>query len=151
MTTDAATTDAATTVIEQRSISATGAQRLIALAAERATAIGVPMSIAVVDQAGLLKAFLRMDGCPVLPLEIAVNKAYSGAAFQMPTDAWHGVIKDDEPLRLGIVHTPRLTTFGGGFPIMVDGVCVGGIGVSGGHYSQDMECARHALAGLTTP
>ena len=54
-------------------------------------------------------------------------------------------VKDDGPLALSIVHTPRLTTFGGGFPIIVDGQVVGGIGVSGGHYSEDMECARSAL------
>nr|WP_308113420.1 heme-binding protein [Alicyclobacillus tolerans] len=47
-----------------------------------------------------------------------------------------------------IVHTPRLTAFGGGFPIKIDGVLVGGIGVSGGHYTQDMMCAQAGLAVL---
>jgi uncharacterized protein GlcG (DUF336 family) len=49
------------------------------------------------------------------------------------------------------VHTERLVTFGGGFPIVVDGEVVGAIGVSGGHYTDDMAVADAALssAGLT--
>jgi uncharacterized protein GlcG (DUF336 family) len=44
------------------------------------------------------------------------------------------------------VHTPRLVVFGGGYPVIVDGAVVGAIGVSGGHYSQDMDVAKAALA-----
>ncbi len=43
----------------------------------------------------------------------------------------------------GIVKTDRLIVFGGGFPIMADGRIIGGIGVSGGHYTHDMEVAAH--------
>ena len=48
----------------------------------------------------------------------------------------------------GIVHTPRLVVFGGGYPIKVDGQVVGGIGVSGGHYSEDQQVAETALKAL---
>ncbi|WP_439397575.1 heme-binding protein [Bradyrhizobium sp. PMVTL-01] len=58
------------------------------------------------------------------------------------------LIKDDASLLHGIVHTPRLVVFGGGFPIVENGVVIGAIGLSGGHYSQDMECARAALAAI---
>ena len=69
----------------------------------------------------------------------------------IPTRKWHESIKDDAPLIQGIVHTPRFIIFGGGFPIIEDGQVVGGIGVSGGNYSQDMECARAALSAIGSP
>jgi uncharacterized protein GlcG (DUF336 family) len=48
----------------------------------------------------------------------------------------------------GIVHTPRLVVFGGGYPITEGDQVIGGIGVSGGHYDQDMAVAEAALAAL---
>jgi uncharacterized protein GlcG (DUF336 family) len=106
------------------------------------------MCIAVSDESGDLKAFHRMDGAPKLSIEIAQNKAFTAASFSMATHAWFDFIKDDPPLLHGITHTPRLVVFGGGFPIKLKGEIVGAIGVSGGHYSQDMECARAALAAI---
>ena len=44
--------------------------------------------------------------------------------------------------------TPRLTIFGGGYPVMEDGQMIGAIGISGGHYADDMEVARHALESI---
>ena len=61
---------------------------------------------------------------------------------------WHDFIKEDPPLLHGIVHTPRLVVFGGGYPVEIDGSVAGAIGISGGHYSQDMEIAEAALAAL---
>ncbi len=86
-----------------------------------------------------------MDGAPLLSVEIAQNKANTAAAFGISTDAWHEFIKEDEPLRHGIVHTDRLVIFGGGYPITVEGDLIGGIGASGGHYSHDMQVAGGAL------
>jgi uncharacterized protein GlcG (DUF336 family) len=130
----------------QRSVSLGTARALVEAATERAAANGKAMVIAVVDQSGVLKAFSRMDGAPLLAVQIAQDKAYSAAAFGLPTDQWYDFIKNDGPLLHGIVHTPRLTVFGGGFPITDDGVVVGGIGVSGGHYTDDMDVAKAALA-----
>jgi uncharacterized protein GlcG (DUF336 family) len=65
----------------------------------------------------------------------------------MPTDAWHDFIKDDAPLAAGAVGgIDRLVIFGGGYPIKADETVVGAIGVSGGHYTQDMEVAQAGLA-----
>jgi uncharacterized protein GlcG (DUF336 family) len=91
-----------------------------------------------------------MDGAPLLSVQISQDKAYSAVAFGMPTDQWHEFIKDDEPLKIGIPHTARLVVFGGGYPIVVDGELIGGIGTSGGHYNDDMAVAQGALraAGL---
>jgi uncharacterized protein GlcG (DUF336 family) len=117
-------------------------------AADKARAMGVPMVIAVVDESGVLKAFTRMDGAPLLSVDLAKDKAYTSAAYGLPTHVWFEFIKDDAPLLHGIVKTPRLIVFGGGYPIEIDGAVVGAVGVSGGHYKQDMEVAEAGLAAL---
>lgn len=134
--------------ISKSSITAEAAQAMIAAAEAKAGEIGVPMVIAIVDESGVLKAFCRMDGAPMLSVDIAQDKAYTAAAFGISTDTWHNFIKDDPPLLHGIVKTPRLIVFGGGYPLQVDGQNVGGIGVSGGHYEQDMVVAQAGLAAL---
>ena len=135
-------------VLTKASISNETAQALIAAAEAKASAIQVPMVIAIVDESGVLKAFSRMDGAALLSVGIAQDKAYTAVSFGIPTHAWHDFIKDDPPLLHGIVHTPRLVVFGGGYPIQHEGAVVGGIGVSGGHYHQDMQVAEAALATL---
>ncbi|MFM8499194.1 MAG: GlcG/HbpS family heme-binding protein [Chakrabartia sp.] len=134
--------------LPRKSISAKAAQLLLDAAHAKAAEIGKPMVIAVTDDAGVLKAFRRMDGAPQLSVDIAINKAYTSIAFGMATHEWHEFIKDDDPLRLGIVKTDRLIVFGGGFPVLGDGEVIGGIGVSGGHYTEDMDVARAALDAL---
>jgi uncharacterized protein GlcG (DUF336 family) len=122
--------------------------RIVDAAVTKAEEVGQRSVVAVVDVAGELKAYCRMDGAPLLSVSIAQNKAYTSAAFGMPTHQWHDFIKDDHPLLHGIVHTPRLVVFGGGYPIVVDGAVVGAIGISGGHYSDDMAVAEGALAAV---
>ncbi len=132
----------------KHSIDTATAERAIAAAVEKARELQLAMSVAVMDEAGDLKAFHRMEGAGKLTIEIAQNKAYTSASFRMPTHSWWDLIKDDGPLLHGITHTPRLVVFGGGFPIMEDGLLIGAIGLSGGHYSQDMECGRAALEAI---
>ena len=131
------------------SITQEASDRLIEAAAAKAQAIGVPMVIAIVDESGILKAFRRMDGAAQLSVDIAINKAYTAISFGMPTHAWYDFIKNDPPLLHGIVHTPRLVVFGGGYPVQEDGQTIGGIGVSGGHYEQDMQVAEAGLVALS--
>ena len=135
-------------VLTKASISNETAQALIVAAEAKAVEIGVPMVIAIVDESGVLKAFSRMDGAALLSVGIAQDKAYTAVSFGIPTHGWHDFIKDDQPLLHGIVHTPRLVVFGGGYPVQHDGQVIGGIGVSGGHYHQDMQVAEAALATL---
>jgi uncharacterized protein GlcG (DUF336 family) len=135
-------------VLVKKSIDLATAQRAVAAAAQKATELGLKMCIAVSDESGDLKAFERMDGAPKLSIEIAENKAFTAASYSMPTHIWYEFIKDDPPLLHGITHTPRLVIYGGGFPIVLEGEVVGAIGISGGHYKQDMECARAALAAI---
>ena len=134
--------------ITKASISQEAADLLLNAAKTAAEEIGVPMVIAVCDEAGVLKAFRRMDGAALLSVGIAQDKAFTAVSFNMPTHGWFDFIKNDPPLLHGIVNTPRLIVFGGGYPVTIGGQMVGGIGVSGGHYSQDMKVAEAALAAL---
>jgi uncharacterized protein GlcG (DUF336 family) len=136
------------TTVVRRSVSSAAAKRVIEAAEAKSREMGAAMVIAVVDESGTLKAFSQMDGAPLLSVDIAKDKAYTAVAFGIPTHQWFDFIKDDPPLMHGITKTPRLIVFGGGFPITEDGQVVGGIGVSGGHYSQDMEVAEAGLAAL---
>jgi uncharacterized protein GlcG (DUF336 family) len=112
----------------------------------KANELGVPMIIAIVDESGKLKAFSRMDGTPLLSLDLAIDKAWSGASFPVPTHSWYDIIKDDAALFISVPLIKGLTTSGGGYPLIINGVTVGGIGVSGGTVQQDMECAEAGLA-----
>lgn len=137
---------------EKRSISGQAAQRVIAAAAVKAGEIGVPMCIAVCDESGVLKAFLRMDGAAQISVEVAQDKAYTAIGFGMPTDQWYEFLKSDGlqgPLGVGAVGAiKRLIVFGGGYPLKEGDAVIGGLGVSGGHYDQDMEVAQAGLAAL---
>ncbi|WP_342643075.1 GlcG/HbpS family heme-binding protein [Rhodoligotrophos ferricapiens] len=131
--------------IVKRSIDHKTAEKAIAAAAAKAEELKLKISIAITDDDGELKAFRRMDGAPKLTVEIAQNKAYTSAAYGLATHVWFDFIKNDPPLLHGITHTPRLVVFGGGYPIKENGEVIGAIGISGGHYSQDMQCAQAAL------
>ena len=135
-------------VLVKKSIDIATAQRAVAAAAKKASELGLKMCIAVSDESGDLKAFGRMDGAPKLSIQIAEDKAFTAASYGLPTHVWYDFIKDDPPLLHGITHTPRLIVYGGGFPIVLEGEVVGAIGISGGHYKQDMECARAALQAI---
>ncbi|MBF5028778.1 MULTISPECIES: heme-binding protein [unclassified Micromonospora] len=128
------------------SVTIGAAQRILAAAIAKAEQMTLPCVIAVVDESGVLKAFARMDGAALLSVQVAQDKAYTAAGFGMPTDGWYDFIKDDAPLATGATTgIDRLVVFGGGYPITADGAVIGGIGVSGGHYTQDMEVARAGL------
>jgi uncharacterized protein GlcG (DUF336 family) len=137
--------------IIKRSIDAALAQRLIDAAIEAARAGGKPMCIAIMNEAGHLKAYHAMDGAPFVSEEIAINKAWTVASFGIPTHAWWDFIKEDGPLLHGVVQTPRVVVYGGGYPVMEEGQMIGAIGVSGGHYTDDMAVARGALEALGLP
>lgn len=131
---------------DKKSLTAEMANAMIRKAVAKAEEMGHAFAIAVVDESGVLKAFTRMDGSPLLANQVAQDKAYTAIGFGIATDQWHDFIKDDAPLANGAVGgIDRLIVFGGGYPIQIDGATVGGIGVSGGHYSQDMDVAKAGL------
>jgi uncharacterized protein GlcG (DUF336 family) len=132
---------------ERSSVTAELARAMIDAAERKAAEMGHPFVVAVVDESGILKAFSRMDGAALLSVQIAQDKAYTAAGFGLSTDGWHDFVKNDPPLAMGAAPgIDRLVVFGGGYPIKIGDAIVGAIGVSGGHYTQDMEVAQ---AGLT--
>ncbi len=134
---------------DRPSVSTELARTMIEAAEKKAAEMGHPFVIAIVDESGVLKAFSRMDGAALLSVQIAQDKAYTAIGFGMATDAWHEFVKDDPPLAMGAATgIDRLIVFGGGYPITIGGAVVGGIGVSGGHYSQDMEVAQAGLSAV---
>jgi uncharacterized protein GlcG (DUF336 family) len=125
------------------------AQEIVNRAVAQAVEDGGAFVVSVVDESGVQKAFARMDGAPLLSVQVAQDKAYTAAGFGLPTDGWFDFIKEDEPLRVGApTGIDRLVVFGGGYPITIDGAVIGGVGVSGGHYTQDMTVAQAGLRAL---
>lgn len=136
-------------VFSKASITTAAAHEIVTAAERKATEIDVPMVIAVCDESGVLKAFSRMDGAALLSVQIAQDKAYTAVGFGMSTHEWYDFIKDDAPLSAGApTGVDRLIVFGGGYPLKVNGQVVGGLGVSGGHWRQDMKVAEAGLAVL---
>src|ERR1700692_2757876 len=133
-------------VVKKHSISSELAQKMVDEAVAKARELGVTENVAILDDGGNLKAFSRMDGAPILSVEIAQNKAYT-ALFGVSTQDFFNFIQGDPSLLAGIPTLPRIAAYGGGFPIKVDGEIVGAIGVSGAPAVQnDIDCARAALA-----
>jgi uncharacterized protein GlcG (DUF336 family) len=123
-----------------------GAAALVQAALKASEAEGVTMAVAVTDAAGQLKAFASMDDTPFLANEVAIDKAWTAAAFRLPTDTWAKIIADPDVAQLA--HRPRLVAVGGGYPIVSDGHVIGGLGLSGGTAEQDARAAKTALHNL---
>jgi uncharacterized protein GlcG (DUF336 family) len=137
-----------TDLIAASTIGLDAANRIVAAAVKQAACLGVAVCVAVADRAGHLLAYGRMDGAPLLSGQIAQDKAYTVAAFGLPTHEWYDLIKDEPPLLHGIVKTDRLVVFGGGVPVEVAGELVGTVGVSGGSAEQDRIIATAGAAAL---
>ena len=88
-------------VIQKNSISAELAQKMVDAALAKANAFGVPVNVAILDDGGNLKAFNRMDGAPILSIEIAQNKAYT-TPFGLPTRDFFNFIQGNPSLLAGI-------------------------------------------------
>ena len=102
---------------------------------------GWKMSIAIVDPAGQLVHFQKMDNSGGATGPIAIEKAKSSALFRRPTKFFQDGIAAGNMFWLGM---PGAVPVGGGFPLVADGKVVGGIGVSGGTGAQDEAVARAA-------
>ena len=127
---------------QKLSISLAAALEAIGAARERAEEMAMTATIAIVDEAGTLKAVVRMDGAPLISLDVAIDKAYTAASALLPTDEMYNSLKLDPAVHEGVSNRPRMAMFGGGLPIQVAGATVGAIGVSGGAPHQDREVAE---------
>ena len=123
------------------------AKRVAAPALAEAATNNWAMAVAVVDGAGDLIYFERMDATQAGSVAIAIDKARSAARFKRPTKAFQDLLATggDGWRVLGLQGAVPVE---GGVPLVVDGKIVGAIGVSGGTSPQDGQCARAGAAAL---
>ncbi|MES2433017.1 MAG: heme-binding protein [Pseudomonadota bacterium] len=120
---------------------------LLKVGLAKATEMGEPSCIAVVDQGGNIAGFVRSDSAMFGTAEIAVTKAYTAAAFKMPNG---DLSADGQPGReaYGFETAGRGRNFSaiaGGFPLIREGKCIGAIGVCGGPVATDVIIAQAML------
>jgi len=129
------------------SLSLNDAKRMLQAAEAAATDIGIAYNIAVVDAGGNLVAFVRQDGALMGSVELAISKAVTARMFDKPTSLLAELAQPGAPL-YGIqqAHSGRVVIFGGGVPVMLDGVIVGAVGTSAGTVEQDILVANAAVA-----
>jgi uncharacterized protein GlcG (DUF336 family) len=126
-----------------------GARMIMASAVRKATAIGVPLDIAVVDDAGHLLVFNRMDGAKLSSIDIAISKAWTAACARRATHEYAEIASPGRPAYgIHVSNQGRFMIVGGGLPIFVDGRIVGGIGCSSGTTQQDREVATAGIQAL---
>jgi uncharacterized protein GlcG (DUF336 family) len=127
-------------------VSAAEARQIINAAVAAAEAMGVPVTVAVVDESGVLKQFGRMDGAALVSVQTAMNKAYAAAAIGMPTDDFYAAIESDAAAVASFANRPGLALIAGGLPLLVEGQVAGAVGVAGAMTGEeDRRIAEAAL------
>jgi len=119
-----------------------GAAAMLAAAIAKSREINVPQCICVVDAAGHLLAFARMDGAFAMSEETALAKARTSACYGVPT----GGIAEGVDIKLAIATQGRRINLFGGLPVIVAGTVIGAIGVGSGSGEQDTAVAAAGLA-----
>jgi uncharacterized protein GlcG (DUF336 family) len=112
-------------------LSAVASQLMIDAAIAEANTISVPVTVVVVDESGVLKMLLRMDGAPLVSVQTAINKAYSAAAIGMPPDDFYAAIESDPAAVTEFGTRPGLALIAGGLPVVTGGKVAGAVGVAG--------------------
>lgn len=117
------------------------AARIIATIQNALEQRGQDAAIAVADSHGELLAFLRMDGCKLPPIMIAINKAFTAARERRPTTDVRAQSLGD-PFPMTNFGDLRYTSWGGGLPVIYQGQVIGAVGVSGLTEAEDVELAQ---------
>ncbi|GAA1008465.1 DNA polymerase III subunit delta' [Acrocarpospora pleiomorpha] len=139
-----------TDLLTEATVSLDLARRIAAAAEAEARRLDKAMGVAVVDRGGQIIVASRMDGASPVALQLAIDKAFTAAAFNAPTDAWGEVTKPGAAdWGLTSALGGRIVILAGGLPIRVDGQLVGALGVSGAAPSVDLACAQAGLTALT--
>lgn len=114
------------------------------LTARRDTAV-----VAVGDAHGELIAMLRMDGAPLGAVQVAINKAYTAARMRRPTRAIGDAIRDPKRgVHADFYGDNRFVGWAGGLPVVLDGIVIGAVGVSGMSQDLDEELAGIGVAAM---
>lgn len=119
----------------------------------KAAAIGVPETVCVCDDGGHPIALERMDGARITGPQIAWNKAFTAAGHKRSTHLFNTppngpALPGNEAFGIQWSFDGKFAIFVGGFPIVVNGEVVGGVGLSGGNGEQDIACGLAALQAL---
>ncbi|HBD21859.1 MULTISPECIES: GlcG/HbpS family heme-binding protein [Dietzia] len=124
------------------------ATEVIAAAKMKATELGQPMNIAVVDDGGHLVAFVRMDGAIKASIDISTRKARTAVMMNAPTGALTDLVQPGAELYgLGQM-SGGMVTFGGGILLKVEEEVVGAVGVSAGSVAEDVAVAEAGAEAL---
>jgi len=126
-----------------------GAKTMLAAAIAKSEEFGIAATIAIVDAGGHMVVLERMDGGRFHTVHSSTTKAVTAASNKRPTTTRGAQGQDLDTLHaIGLslaAGANRWTAMEGGFPIIVDGECLGGIGVSGGDWQQDEDIAKAAV------
>jgi glc operon protein GlcG len=123
------------------------ARKALAAAVVEARKQNLPMAIAVVDTAGQLMAFERMDNTQIGSIGVAQDKAVSAAIFRRSTKVFQDAVAGGGA-GLRVLTLRGANAVEGGIPLTADGKIIGAIGVSGGSAEQDGVVAKAGLDGL---
>lgn len=139
-------------IAESKRLTHAGAKKIVDTAVAKARQAGIAISVVVADAGGNLLALERMDGGRFHTVHSATTKAVCCASNKRPTSS-HGA--QNQPLDvahalgLALAAGPeRWTAMEGGCPIIVEGECIGGVGVSGGDWATDERIAREAVESI---
>jgi len=135
-----------------RRLTSAGAKKMMATAIAAADKAGIAISVAIADAGGHLILLERMDGGRFHTLHSATTKAVCAASNKRPTSARGAQAQELDTvhaLGLALAAGPeRWTAMEGGWPVIVEGECIGGIGVSGGNFEFDERVAREAVESI---
>ena len=129
------------------------ARAMVAAATAKAHAIGVAQTVCIVDDGGYPIALERMDGARITGPQIAWNKAFTAAGHKRSTHLFNTppngpALPGNEAFGIQWSFDGKFAVFVGGFPIVVNGEVIGGVGLSGGNGEQDTHCGVAALQSL---
>ena len=129
------------------------AKVMIEAAKKKSEAINVPETIAIVDDGGYVIALERMNGARITGPEIAIAKAYTAAGHKRSTHLFNTepngpALPGNEAFGIQHMLNGKFAIFVGGFPIVVNGEVIGGVGISGGNGEQDTAVGTAALQAL---
>lgn len=139
-------------IADSKRLTLAGAKKIMATATALGERAGVSLSVVIVDAGGHLLLAERMDGGRFHTVHSAMTKAVCAASSRRPTSARGAAGQPLDtvhalglPLAAGV---ERWTAMEGGSPILVDGECIGAVGVSGGSFEFDDRVAREAVASI---
>jgi uncharacterized protein GlcG (DUF336 family) len=119
-------------------------RRISAAAEAEAKKNGWNVCIAILDDGGHLLHLVRMDGATPANARIALEKGRTAAETRRSTANWQERVR----ARPEMLRMPQVTPVQGGLPIVVDGACVGGVGVSGVQSHEDEQIAKAGIDAL---